>query len=58
MKKDVINSMIIGLLTTYLPVFDISGAAEHMLGMLAIGIAVLAFTIWAEEKNEPQGGNP
>lgn len=58
MKKDVINSLIIGLLTTYLPIFDISGAAEHMTGMLAIGIAVLALTIWMEEKNEPQGGNP
>lgn len=58
MKKDVINSLIIGLLTTYLPVFDISGVTERLTGMLAIGIAVLAFTIWLEEKNEPQGGNP
>ena len=38
LKKDVINSLIIGLPVTYLPLLNISGAAEHLTGILAIGV--------------------
>lgn len=56
MKRDIIDSLIIGFMSTYLPVFDITGAAEHLTGMLAIGI--LVFMGITAIKKEPHGGRP
>lgn len=54
MTRDVIESLIIGFLATYLPVFDFSS------GRIAgtFGIAVLTFIIMLSIKKEPQGDTP
>ena len=56
MIRDIVDSLMAGMLLSQLPVWELSGTVDKI--TMTISIAVLVFMAILKYKNEPQGGNP
>lgn len=56
MIRDIIDSLMAGMLLSQLPVWQLSGMMDKV--TLIVSLAVLVFMVIMKLKNEPQGWHP